>query len=173
MSLMILVRCFLLGTLCLAACASPREGAEDTWGNRFSDLVDPLVPDSLQVGSRGPALAASLRSDPAEFNLSDRREIRVFFTVKNTAKKAERLEFVTTQRFDLSVIAPDGQRIFQWSEDRAFEPTATAVVINPRERIEYEAAVPTREMKAGQIYRVEAGLTGFPDLTATTQLRPK
>lgn len=159
--------------LFLAACAAPRDGTDDTWGNRVADMVDPVLPDSMSIGNRGPALRAELRSDPAEFVLADRREVRVFFTVTNTSKRAERLDFPTTQRFDLSVISPDGQRIYLWSEDRAFEPEQASVMINPRERIEYEAAVPTREMKGGGIYRVEAGLTGYPEISTTSQLRPQ
>lgn len=169
---MVSPRFFLPAALLLAACAAPRAGVDDTWGNRWADLVDPVVPDSLQVGRRGPALQAGLRADPGEFPLAERREVRVFFTVKNTTKKAERLDFATAQRFDLSVIAPDGKRIYQWSEDRAFASAAASVVINPRERLEYEAAVPTRDMKAGGIYRIEAGLSGFPEITAVGQLRP-
>lgn len=166
-----LVRALLPAVLLLAACAAPRDGTEDSWGNRFADLVDPVVPDSLQ--SRGPALQAELRSDPAEFPLAERREVRIFFTVKNVSKRAERLDFATTQRFDLSVIAPDGKRIFLWSEDRAFEPVAASVMVNPRERVEYEAVVPTRDMQGGGIYRVEASLTGFAEIAATSQLRPQ
>lgn len=169
---MTLIRAFVPAALLLAACVAPRNGSDDTWGNRFADLVDPIVPDSMTVGS-GPALQPELRSDPAEFKLADRRELRVFFTVRNVTKRAERLEFATSQRFDLSVISPDGKRIFQWSEDRAFEPVAASVMVNPRERIEYEATVPTRDMKGGSIYRVEAGLAGYPEITATTQLRPQ
>lgn len=167
------VRALLPAALLLAACASPRDGRDDTWGNRFADLVDPVVPDSLQIGRKLPALSPELRIDPVEFPLAERREVRVVFSVKNTTKKSERLEFSTAQRFDLSVIAPDGKRIYQWAEDRTFEPLASAVIVNPRERIEYEAAVPTRDMVAGGIYRVEAGLTGFPDSTASAQIRPK
>lgn len=167
------LRVLLPAVLLLTACAAPRDGTEDSWSNRFSDMVDPIVPDSLRIGSRVPPLQAELRSDPAEFPVAERREVRVIFTVKNTTKKAERLDFATTQRFDLVVVAPDGGRIFQWSEDRAFDPVAASVMINPRERIEYEATVPTREMKGGGIYRVEAGLTGFPEVSATSQLRPQ
>ena len=167
---MTLVRALLPAALLLAACAAPRDGTEDSWGNRFSDMVDPIVPDSLQ--RRGPALQAELRSDPAEFPLAERREVRVIFTVKNVSNRAERLDFATMQRFDMSVIAPDGKRIFLWSEDRNFEPVAASVMINPRERIEYEAVVPTRDMQGGGIYRIEAGLTGFAEIAASSQLRP-
>lgn len=166
-------RALLPCVLLLAACAAPRDGTEDSWGNRFSDMVDPIVPDALRIGSRTPPLQAELRSDPAEFPVVERREVRVIFSVKNTTKRAERLDFATAQRFDLSVISPDGRRIYQWSEDRSFDPAAASIMVNPRERIEYEATVPTREMKGGGVYRVEAGLTGFPEVSATTQLRPQ
>lgn len=159
--------------LLLAACAAPRDSADDSWGNRFTDLVDPVVPDSLMIGRKLPALSPELRVDPVEFPLADRREVRVVFSIKNTTRKAERLEFSTAQRFDLSVIAPDGKRVFLWSEDRTFEPVTASVIVNPRERIEYEAAVPTRDMQAGGVYRVEASLTGFPETAAAGQVRPK
>ena len=167
------VRALLPAFLLLAACASPQNGAEDTWGARLSDMVDPIVPDALRFGGKLPSLNAELTADPVEFPLPERREVRVVFSVKNTTSKAERLEFSTAQRFDLSVIAPDGKRLYHWSEDRTFEPVASSVVVNPRERIQYEATVPTRDMQAGAIYRVEAGLTGFPETTAAAQIRPK
>jgi len=167
------LRALIPAALLLAACTAPRSGAEDSWSNRFTDMVDPILPDALRIGGNQPPLKAELRADPAEFPLAERREVSVSLTVKNTPRKAERLEFSTAQRFDLSVIAPDGKRIYQWSEDRTFEPTVATVMVNPRERIEYQAAVPTRDMQAGGIYRVEAGLTGFPEITATTQVRPQ
>jgi hypothetical protein len=72
----------------------------------------------------------------------------------------------------VSVRAPDGKRIFLWSEDRTFEPNAAIVVVNPRERIEYEASVPTRDMTASGVYTVEAGLIGYPEVAASIQLKP-
>lgn len=167
------VRTLLTSVLLLCACAAPRNGSADTWGNRFADLVDPVVPDSLRIGGKGPALSPEVRVDPVEFPLAERREVRVVFSVKNTTGRAERLEFSTAQRYDLSVVGPDGKRVYQWSEDRTFEPVFASVIVNPRERIEYETAVPTRDMVAGGIYRVEAGLTGFPETTASGQIRPK
>lgn len=166
------MRFFLPAVLLLAACAAPREGAEDTWGARVSDSLAPVIPEALRPGGKG-GLQPALRVEPEAFKASERREVRVFLTVKNTAKKAERLEFPTAQRFDLAVLAPDGKRIFKWSEDRAFESASASVVVNPRERIEYEAAVPTRDMKSGQVYRVEAGLSGYPEVTASTTLQPQ
>jgi hypothetical protein len=49
---------------------------------------------------------------------------------------------------------------------------ASSVVVNPGERLEYEADVPTREMAAGGIYTVEAFLPGYAETTSTILLSP-
>jgi hypothetical protein len=166
-------RCLPIIALSLCACVSPRDGAEDTWVNRASDLVSPIVPDALKPGARGPDLKATVRLEPADFTLADRREVRVIFTVQNTKSRAERMEFANSQRMELTVRGPDGQQIFLWSEDRLFEPKPATVVINPRERIEYEAAVPTRDMTAGAVYHAEAVLVGRPEVTAVVEIKPR
>jgi hypothetical protein len=136
-------------------------------------MVSPLVPEMLKPGSRGPGLAAAALLEPADFALADRREVRMIFTVQNTTKRAERLEFANTQRMELTVRGPDGKQIFLWSEDRLFEPKASTVVVNPGERIEYEAAVPTRDMLAGSVYIAEAALIGRPEVAADVQIKPR
>lgn len=157
----------------LSGCAAPRPGQEDSWTSRASDFIDPVVPDSLRFGPKEPALKATVRAEPAEFPLSERREVRVVFTVQNSTKKVERLEFPTAQRIELSVRAPDGKRVFLWSEDRLFQAVPAIVVINPRERIEYEAAVPTRDMTPGVDYTAEVGLLGRPEVAASVSIRPR
>lgn len=166
-------RLFLPALLLLGACTAPRSGQEDTWLHRASDFVDPVVPDSLRFGPKQPALKAFARVEPAEFPVAERREVRVLFTIQNTTKKAERLEFSTEQRLEVAVHASDGKRIFLWSEDRLFQPRPAIVVINPSERIEYEAAVPTRDMIAGRDYTVETVLLGHPDVTASAVIKPR
>lgn len=157
----------------LAGCAAPRPGVEDTWGQRASDFLGPVVPEALKIGPREPELKPSVRLDPADFTLADRRDVRVLFSVKNTTRRAQRLEFPTTQRLEVSVAAPDGKRIFLWSEDRLFDSRASTVVVNPGERIEYEASVPTRDMEAGLSYTAEVGLVGYPEVAATVEIRPR
>lgn len=169
----VFLRLLLPAALLLSACAAPREGVEDTWAHRASDFVSPLVPDALKPGPREPDLKATVRVEPAEFAVAERREVRVIFTIQNTTKKAERLEFPTSQRIELTVRAPDGKQIFQWSEDRLFEAKPAIVVINPRERIEYDAAVPTRDMTAGASYTAEAVLVGRPEIAAGVQIKPR
>jgi hypothetical protein len=159
--------------LLAAGCTAPRDGTEDSWGRRASEFLDPVLPDSVTLGPREPALRATVRLDPAEFDLVDRREVKVVFSIQNTTRRIERLEFPTAQRIELTVLAPDGKRIFLWSEDRLFDPRTATVVINPRERVEYEAAVPTRDMTAGSVYVAEVGLVGYPEVTGTVNIKPR
>jgi hypothetical protein len=46
------------------------------------------------------------------------------------------------------------------------------VVVNPGERLEYEAGIPTRDMLAGRTYAVVAVLPGYADTAASIRLRP-
>lgn len=163
----------LLFAALLAGCAAPRDGSEDTWSNRAETFLDPVLPDSVTLGRKAPALEASVRLDPEEVILADRREVRVLLTVRNTTKRMQRLDFPTAQRLELVALAPDGQRIFLWSEDRLFDPKPATVVTNPRERVEYEATVPTRDMKAGLTYAVEVGLVGYPEVTTAINITPQ
>jgi hypothetical protein len=131
------------------------------------------------VAERGdfPASRATwlvgLRGDPAEFELSGRREVRVVYSLVNSSRQMQRLDFPTSQRLEVRMRGPDGANLFQWSEDRQFAPVATAVVVNPGERLEHEAAVPTRDMVSGRVYTVEAVLPGYPETAATAELRPR
>lgn len=116
---------------------------------------------------------AELRGDPAEFPLSGRREVKVIYSLVNSSRETQRLDFPTAQRFEVAMRGPDGRTLFQWSEDRSFAAVASSVVVNPGERLEYQAAVPTRDMVAGRVYPVEAVLPGYPETAATVELRPR
>jgi hypothetical protein len=159
--------------LFVAACAAPRDATEDSWVRRASDFLDPVIPDSVTLGPKLPALETKVRLNPTEVVLADRRDVRVIFSVQNTTRRGLRIDFPTAQRIELAMIAPDGKRLFLWSEDRLFDPRPGTVVVNPRERIEYEATVPTRDMTAGSTYAVEVGLVGYPELTTSVNITPQ
>lgn len=142
----------LLAAAALAGCAGAGHG--DLPVSRAAWLVD-------------------LRADPAEFVLSDRREVRVVYALVNSSRQTRCLDFPTSQRLEVTTRGPDGGNLFQWSEDRQFAPVATSVVVNPGERLEYEAAVPTRDMVSGRVYTIEAVLPGYPETAATAELRPR
>ena len=74
-----------------------------------------------------------------------------------------RLEFPTSQRLEIVTRNSSGAVIERWSDDRVFQPGEGLVVINPDERIEFQDKVPTRDMRAGASYTVEASLATEPD----------
>lgn len=111
--------------------------------------------------------------DPTKFSLQDRREVNVTYTIRNNTKSISRLEYPTTQRIDILTYDPKGAVIDRWSDDRAFVPEDGIVVINPKERIEYQEKIPTREMKSGESYRIEAFTTGAEKFKSEQVITPQ
>lgn len=135
------------------------------FGNMFS---------SVNIGPiRTPPTTEKLEVDPSSFSLQDRREVNVTYTIRNNTKKISRLEFPTTQRIDILTYDSKGIVVDRWSDDRAFQPEEGIVIINPRERIEYQEKIPTREMKAGEAYRVETFTTGSEKFRSTKTVSPQ
>jgi hypothetical protein len=119
------------------------------------------------------ALAGALRVEDPDFKLSGQREVAVVFTVTNKSRHIQRLEFPSDQRLELTLRGPDGRALFLWSEDRLFQPVPSVLTVNPGERLEYPASIPTRDMSAGRDHIVEAVLPGHPSTSATLVLRPQ
>jgi hypothetical protein len=153
------MRNVLLGAsvLALLACCAPREAG---------------TPEST-TASPGGVLTSTLKAEPAEFKLADHREIKVVYSLLNTSRRLLRLDFPTGQHLEVTMRGPGGQRLFLWSEDRSFAAAASSVVVNPGERLEYEAGIPTRDMAAGSDYTVEAVLPGYAETAASVILRPR
>lgn len=124
-------------------------------------------------GLRPPPTTEKLAIDPAKFSLQDRREVNATYTIRNNTKKITRLEYPTSQRIEILTYDPKGNVIDRWSDDRAFQPEEGIVVINPKERIEYQEKIPTREMKAGESYRVEAFTTGAEKFKSEQTVTPE
>ncbi len=116
---------------------------------------------------------AKLEVDPEKFSLEDRREINVTYTIRNNTKKLTRLEYPSTQRIDMITRDGKGEVIDRWSDDRSFQPEEGIVVINPKERIEYQEKIPTREMKSGESYRIESFTTGEEKFTTEKTVTPR
>lgn len=129
-----------------------------------------LRPDSS--AGRGP-LQSELRVPSAEFALTGHREIKAIYSVRNAGKQSIQLDFPTAQHMELTLRSPNERLLFLWSEDRLFSSAPSVTVINPGERLEYEASVPTRDMVAGQVYPLEAIMVGYPETKAVAELRPR
>lgn len=129
---------------------------------------------SVHIGPlRSPPTVATLDVEPASFSLQDRRELSLTYSVRNNTKKITRIEYPTSQRIEILTRSPQGTVIDRWSDDRTFENLEGIVVINPGERIEYQEKIPTREMKAGEVYTVEASVTSEPDFSTQKSLTPQ
>lgn len=122
---------------------------------------------------RKPPTAQKLEVSPDRFSLQDRRELNVTYTIHNNTKNITRLEYPTTQRIDILTYDSKGTVIDRWSDDRAFQPEEGIVIINPKERIEYQEKIPTREMKAGESYKVDTFTTSTEKFQAQKFVTPE
>jgi hypothetical protein len=128
---------------------------------------------SIRLGRIRPEpTTETLKVEPTEFSLAERRELDTTYTVRNNAKKLLRLDFNTTQRIDILTFDPSGKIIEKWSEDRLFMLQEGVVIVNPKERIEYSEKVATRDMKPQEPYTIKAEIVGYPDYSAEAPVTP-
>lgn len=128
---------------------------------------------SVRLGPDRGITSAELVIEPADFALEDRREINVHFTVTNTTRRMQKLEFPSDQRIEIVIRDAQGGVIERWSDDRVFAETAGVVAINPEERVEYSERIPTREMEPGNTYTIEASVVGHPEYTSAVRITPR
>lgn len=121
----------------------------------------------------GDLLAPSLSAESSDFPLVGRRDVKVVYSLTNTSRRVLRLDFPTAQHLEVVMRSPDGRTLFLWSEDRTFSAESSSVLVNPGERLEFQVAVPTRDMVAGRVYTAEAVLPGYPETSARASLRPR
>ncbi len=129
------------------------------------------APKTKPVNLKG--LEMSLALAPAALKLSETRTVKVTVMLANKGKKLIQLDFPTTQRIEVLVKNKAGKRVVQWSEDQAFTSDPTLVAINPGERLEYSANVPTRDLAAGETYTLEAFFPNFDTLRKARELVPE
>ena len=170
--------CILLSALALTAHAaeekppaSPKPGIMHRLLHPFGGGTSAPASKSKDVNFKG--LEMSLAVEPAAPKLSDTHAVKVTVTLANKGKKLVQLDFPTTQRIEVLVKNKAGKRVVQWSEDQAFASEPTLVAINPGERLEYSANVPTRDLVAGETYTVEAFFPNFDTLRKTRELTPE
>jgi hypothetical protein len=138
-------------------------------GRFFTTLIPPI----RLGGSSESSELASLVVSPQDPALKDLRDLGVTYTVRNNSKELTRLEFPTTQHIEILARNASGSVVERWSDDRGFQSEEGIVVINPRERIEYQEKISTRELRAGQTYTVEASLKSQPDYPASQSVNPR
>jgi hypothetical protein len=117
-------------------------------------------------------LALKLRLDPAAPRLPETRRLEVSLELSNAGRKLVQLEFPTSQRIEVLVRNEAGKVLERWSEDQPVSPEPNVVTLNPGERLEYHAALSTREMSAGQRYTIEAFFPRYEKLRASRVIVP-
>jgi hypothetical protein len=144
------------------------DSANAMFGKFFTEMFSSINLRKL----RGRKTTENLVIDPPSFSLTDRREVEGVYTLRNNTGQLIRLDYPTSQRIDIVTKDANGNVIERWSDDRAFKPQDGIVILNPKERIEYREKIPTREMKAGQPYTIQAEVVGYPEYTATEPITP-
>jgi hypothetical protein len=130
--------------------------------------------DSDRAASvRTKSLDVTMEITPSTFSLADTRQLKVSLFLKNRSKRLVQLEFPTSQRIEVLVRDAYGKLITQWSEDQAFANVATYVAINPGEKLQYDANIPTREMSAGKTYTIEAFLPNYEEIKVQRNIVPR
>lgn len=148
-------------------------GAENNAFDKFTGFFTGMFA-SVNFGPiRQAPVTSALEVEPTTFSLQDRRELNVTYTIRNNTPRMMRIEYPTGQRIDILTKDSQGNVIDKWSDDRTFSQEEGIVVINPRERIEYQEKIPTREMKAGQSYQVDAFATTDSAFPAEKTVTPE
>ncbi|MEO6054581.1 MAG: BsuPI-related putative proteinase inhibitor [Chthoniobacterales bacterium] len=147
--------------------------AEDSIPGQIKSFFKDMFKSVKLGGIKGSYVDTTLKVDPSEVDLKDKREVTVTLSVINKTNNLVRLEFPSTERIEILLRDQAGNVIERWSEDRAFEQTAGVVVINPKERIQYAERISTREMKPGGKYIIEASIFNHPEHSQKTQIKTK
>jgi hypothetical protein len=117
-------------------------------------------------------LETELALSPAPLALSETRRLQAVFRVRSRAKAPVNLEFAGEQRFDAEVADERGKVLAKWSDDRVFSRDPAFVAVNPGEELVYTAVLPTRDLKPGRAYTVDAYLSGHETVRARAILTP-
>ncbi len=144
------------------------DSASAMLGRFFTDMFA-----SIKFGKlRGEHSTEKLQVVPGEFSLKDQRELDATYSVRNNTGKILRLDFSTSQRMDMVTRDASGTVVDKWSDDRAFVDQDGIIIVNPKERIQFDESIPTRDMKAGQPYTIQAGITGYPEYDVNRTVTP-
>jgi hypothetical protein len=166
-------RRLLAGMLCLTAlpaCSLLHHHKEDDAAAHTG-----VGPETVSAKANAHGLAAEIKASPDPVKLGEVRQIDVTFTLRNTTKEPVDLKFPTSQIIEIVLREQaSGKVVSQWSTDQTFQQYSRFLVINPRERVEYDEPITTRELHAGTTYTLEAYVIGYEqELRASRQIVPQ
>jgi hypothetical protein len=152
-------------------------GATKRVGKKSVDAVTPRFFRKKEDAPSGAVawqnLALTMRLEPSPVRLPDTRVIDVTVMVVNKGKEAVRLEFPSSLRMDVIVKNEGGKVVLRWSDDQRIDKEPGIVIINPKERLEYNARISTRDMAAGRPFEIEAYFPTYERLRASRTVVPE
>jgi len=168
---------FLLGLMVLLPSIQADETQPEQKPGLVSRMTNVFHHSGATVDRNGAVqtknLMLKMELSPLPLKLSETRQLKVTLSISNKSKKTVRLEFPTTQRFEILVRDKSGKQVVQWSEDQVFETEQTIVTINPNEHVQYDATVATRDLSAGNGYVVEAFFPKYKELKIQKSILPE
>lgn len=114
-----------------------------------------------------------LEVKPANPSLTEVQRLDVAIRLTNEGRKLVQLEFPTSQRIEVLVKNAAGKSILKWSEDQPVSDEPTLVTLNPGERLEYVAAIATRDMVPDQRYTIDGFFPRYEQLRASQTITPR
>lgn len=130
---------------------------------------DKKTPESSADSGSGGVVAESLEpSIDAEVDMDNGNTLVVTFKVKNQTERTEVLTFPSGQKFDFIVYDKEGNKVFQWSDEKSFIQMIQTVELKPGEELTF---VEPTGLPPGD-YKIEAWLTaeGKEDVRAETRI---
>jgi len=95
--------------------------------------------------------------------------IKANLIIKNIGKRTYTLSFPNAQRYELKVLNPAGQLVYQWSLDKKFTEDVGIVMVNPTDRIGYTENISLSSLYAPLMlgnYSIEMSMANYPEIVA-------
>jgi hypothetical protein len=153
---------FVMIASAIAQAPAPARTLVDRVLHPFSSANKP--PKYADMRLRGLLLEVQVPAEPVR--LSEVRQLHVKATLSNLGSSPVPLDFSTSQRIDIQLLAPSGEVLTRWSENRVFAEEIGTLLINPREQIIYDETIATRELQPGRVYTAEVFFPKYPELRA-------
>jgi hypothetical protein len=140
-----------------------------------------LVSGVFDIGPKNPdgtprkkvKVNVQVQVEPAQVVLEKDRKLNIKLVASNLGKRAEIMDFPSSQRVDAVLRDEDGAIVGRASEDLEFSDEPGVLTLNPSERIEYTMSISTRGLAAGKTYKLEAALTNQNGLSASSAILVK
>jgi len=134
-----------------------------SWLGRILHPFSPeVVPQYKDPRLRG--LALDLQITPQTVRLSEVRQLEIKMTLTNVSKRPVSLDFATNQRVEIYLRNSAGDILTKWSDNHAITEKSATVLINPKEHVEYNEMIATRDLTPNKVFVAEVFFPAYPEL---------